>query len=79
MKPLREWSFARLMLACIGWVILCLLIFALWLYSEIRADLASGSGGIGAVSVGIAEPVIYIPLGPPIILVLAWLIARWRR
>jgi hypothetical protein len=36
------------------------------------------SGGIGAVSFGISELVLAIPVVPPVILIVVWLAARWR-
>jgi hypothetical protein len=81
MKPLREWALGRLLLVCAGWVVLSLALIAFWIFAQIAwtADIGSGGGGIGAVSVGINELMLAIPMAPPIALTLAWLIARARR
>lgn len=81
MQPLREWSFARVLLACAAWVVFTLALIALWIFLHLfsTADIGSGSGGIGAVSVGITEPVLLVPVAPPIALFLAWIYFRWRR
>jgi predicted permease len=81
MRPLRDWSFARVVLTCIGWVGCCIALIALWLFLAFRAvsDAGSGSGGIGAVSVGVNELVLAIPVAPPVVLLVAWLIVRRRR
>jgi hypothetical protein len=81
MKALRDWSFTRVALVCVGWVAGVVLVVALWLFWLFRPTFegASGSAGIGAVSFGISELVLMIPVVPPIVLFLAWLIVRWRR
>jgi hypothetical protein len=81
MKPLREWSFARAMLVGAGWVVLSLAVIALWIFLQITwsGGIGSGSAGIGAVSIGISELLLLIPVVPPVVLFLAWLIARVRR
>ena len=81
MRPLRDWSFARVVLACIGWVGCCIALAALGLFLAFRgASVAgSGSGGIGAVSFGVNELVLAIPVAPPVVLLVAWLIVRRRR
>jgi hypothetical protein len=80
MKPLREWSFARVMLVCAGWVVLSLALIALWIFLHIAstADIGPG-GGAETVHFSINGSVLLIPVGPPIALTLAWLIARARR
>jgi hypothetical protein len=81
MLNLRTWSFARVVLACIGWVAGCIALTALWLFAAFRGafDSGSGSAGIGAVSVGIIPLVVAIPAVPPVVLLVAWLIVRRRR
>jgi hypothetical protein len=78
MKPLREWTLGRVLLACAGWVVLSLALIAFWIFAQIAstADIGSGSA---AVRFEISELLLAIPVGPPIILFLAWLIARVRR
>jgi hypothetical protein len=81
MTPLREWSFVRVMLVGAGWVAFSLALIVLWIFLQIAwtADIGSGGGGIGAVSIGINELMLAIPVAPPILLLLAWLIVRARR
>ena len=80
MQALQQWSFARVLLISGGWVLLWVLAAVVWLLFQFRG-LASapsaGSGGIGAVSFGFSELLLAIPLLPPIVLILAWLTARW--
>jgi hypothetical protein len=82
MQALRYWSFARILLVSAGWILLCLLVVAGWVLFQLRGTFpdSSGSGGIGAVSVGFAfnALILAIPVVPPILLILAWLIARSR-
>ena len=69
------------MLVCAGWVVLGVALIALWIFllASWTADIGSGGGGIGAVSIEINELMLAIPVAPPIVLFLAWLIARVRR
>ena len=78
MPPLRDWSLARVLLLSVGWILLCVLTTAAWVFVRFRQvfDASTGSGGIGAVSFGINALVLAIPLAPPAILILAWLIAQ---
>ena len=77
---LQHWSFAKVALVSGGWVVACLVVALAWLLIPAWSaySRSSGSGGIGAVSFGINVNMLAIPFGPPIILVAAWLIARWR-
>lgn len=79
MQALRLWSFWKVLLVSGGWILLCVLLAVAWLAFQFRglwAAPSSGSGGIGAVSFGINAGMLAIPLGPPIVLILAWLLAR---
>ena len=80
MQALQSWSFARVLLVSGTWILLCLIVPAAWLFFRLRVFSAgsSGSGGIGAVSVGVNELMLALPVLPPIILIVAWLVARWR-
>jgi hypothetical protein len=80
MQAIQSWSFAKVLLVCGGWVLLCVLIAAAWLLLRLGvfSTGSSGSGGIGAVSFGISELVLAIPVVPPVILIVVWLAARWR-
>jgi hypothetical protein len=80
MQFLRLWSFWKVLLVSGGWVLLSILLVAAWIAFQFRSvgDSSAGSGGIGAVSIGISVFIFtqLIPFGPPIVLFLAWLIAR---
>ena len=79
MKALRLWSFLRVLLVSAGWILVCVLVVAAWLALQFRGlwtTTSSGSGGIGAVSISLNAIMFVIPLGPPLILIVAWLIAR---
>jgi hypothetical protein len=77
LQRLRRWSFTKLVLVCIGWLVVCILVpiayVAAMLYLSTRSD--SGSGGIGAVSVGILDPLLWVP-GPIVLLVVLWIVAK---
>ncbi len=69
------------MLVSVGWMVVCVLVFAAWLFFQLLGPAvgSAGSAGIGAVSVGISELILAVPAVPPILLVVTWLIARARR
>jgi hypothetical protein len=79
MQPLQDWSFARVLLACGAWLLALVLIATAWLFLLWRDVRTAGSGGIGAVSVGIGPVVLGVIFGPPLALIVAWSIARWLR
>jgi hypothetical protein len=81
MQALRHWPFARVLLASVAWVLLCLLMMAAWIYVQVHQvfDPSTGSAGIGAVSVGVNALIPAIVFVPPVILTVAWLIMRRRR
>jgi hypothetical protein len=78
MPALRHWPFARVLLLCGGWVLLCVLTPLAWLLFQFNNlfDVSSGSGGVGFVSFGFNTLMLAIPIVPPLILIVAWLIAR---
>ena len=79
MQFLRLWSFWKVLLVSGGWVLLSVLLVAAWIAFQFRSLMnapPAGSAGIGAVSIGINVFMLLIPFGPPIVLFLAWLIAR---
>jgi hypothetical protein len=77
-QTLRNWSFAKVLLVSGAWILLCLFVAAAWVLFPVAwlFTASSGSAGIGAVSVGFSELVLAIPVVPPILLILARLIAR---
>ena len=81
MQALRDWSFARVVLVSLAWFGGVLILTALWLVWLFRPtfEMGSGSAGIGAVSIGVVPLAFLIPVAPPVVLFLAWLVARWRR
>jgi hypothetical protein len=78
MQTLRSWSLARVLLTSGAWFVVSV---TAWLYFNVRGDFVGdeGGGGIGAVSVGINPIILAIPVVPPVVLILAWLIMRRRK
>jgi hypothetical protein len=81
MTALRSWSFGKVLLVSAAWVVFCVVSIVAWIVFQLSAPVlgSSGSAGVGAVSVGISELILAIPVVPPIVLFLAWLVARSRR
>jgi hypothetical protein len=78
MRAFRDWSFPRVLLVSAAWLFLSL---AGWLYFTLRAfwaDVSEGSGGIGAVSVGISLPMLAVSVVPPILAIVAWVVITRR-
>jgi hypothetical protein len=77
-RPVRDWSFARVLLVSGAWILLCLLVAVAYLLFQFREFISasSGSAGIGAVTFGVNVLTLGIPLLPPIVLLMAWLITR---
>jgi hypothetical protein len=77
MRPLAQWSVLRVVLVCVSWVVLCALVPMVWVAIQLRSEMAglSGTGGVGAVSVGVNTLVVILP---PVLFCLAWFIARRR-
>jgi hypothetical protein len=69
------------LLVSVAWIVACVLVFVAWFLFQLRDPLieSSGGAGIGAVYIRISELMLAVPVVPPIVLVLAWLIARARR
>ena len=78
MNALRQWSFARVVMTAAAWFVLSI---AAWLYFTVRGMyvLDEGAGGVGALSVTINPLVAAIPILPPVVLLLVWLIVRRRK
>jgi len=83
MSALRHWSFKRVLLLSGAWILLCLLVVAALVLFQFSGSFVesrgAGSAGMAAVSVGINELVLALPVVPPIVLILAWAIARRLR
>jgi hypothetical protein len=74
MQALRSWSLARVLLTSGIWFVVTV---AGWLYFNVRGDYAGGEGAsVGSVSVAINPVMLAIPVLPPIVLIVAWLIMR---
>ena len=78
MLDLGSWSFGRVVLVSLLWVMLDLILVAAYVYFKFRAmSHATGSGGIGAVTGAIGVlAAIGILLGPPIVLTVTWWFLR---
>ena len=77
MVNLSEWSFARVLLVSVAWIILVVGWQILQIYLLFRR-MRSESNGIGAVSFGISGPV-SILIGPPVLLLVVWLVLSYLR
>ena len=84
MIDLRAWSFAKVLLVSVLWVVLLVglaaaLLLGAYLYAQ-NASRSSGSAGIGAVSFGISEPLLLLGVllifGPPLVLPVIWFFMR---
>jgi hypothetical protein len=77
MRPLAQWPVFGVVLACILWVVLCVLAPLLWVEIELRSEVTglSGSGGVAAASFGVDAFVVVLP---PLLFWLTWFIARRR-
>jgi hypothetical protein len=77
MRPLSKWPLPGVVLACVIWIVLCVLVPVVWVEIKLRSEMAelSGSGGVGSVSVGVNTLVVILP---PVLFCLAWFIARRR-
>ena len=74
------WRFRRIIVLAIAWLLLvpvatlCYLMLRLYLDARM-----AGSGGIGAVSIGVSEAVVWLWFVPPPLLVGFWSVSRLRR
>ena len=80
MLNISEWSFARVLMASVAWLILVVgwqVLQFYFLFRRMRVESGeTGSGGIGAVSVGLFG-VAAVLFGPPIVLLLVWGVLRY--
>ena len=66
------------MLVSGAWILVCIVAVAAWVLFQFRSvQVTSGSAGIGAVSFSINVLLLLIPFAPPLVLIAAWLVARW--
>ena len=78
MLDIRNWSFARVLLVSVAWILLTLAMVAAFLFIQLyRLSQSTGSAGTGAVSFGINTLLAPLVLfGPPIGLTVIWLFLR---
>ena len=77
MQALRDWSFARVLFLSGAWILVCILAAVAWVLFQFRSvEVSSGSVGIGAISFSINVFLLLIPFAPPVVLIVAWLVAR---
>jgi hypothetical protein len=78
MQALRDWSFWRVVFSAGCWFGFWAVAATAWAAFQFGREInSSGSGGIGVVSFGLNEAVVWIVVLPPIILVVAWAMVRW--
>jgi len=78
---LAAWSFGRVLLVSLGWLVALPVLAALYIFlTVVRAQTnTTGAAGIGAVSVGVPIMLLAILwLLPPVALVIAWAVLRFR-
>ena len=78
MSALQHWSLGRVLLVSSVWIFVSLAAPVVWLEFQMQIMAASGSGGIFA-SAGYVDIYGVTVLGPPAVLIVAWLLARRRR
>jgi hypothetical protein len=78
MHALRHLPFKRVLLLSGAWILLCVLVVAGWVLFQLRGIFIqdAGSVGVASASVGINELGLAIPVVPPIILIVMWIMAR---
>ena len=78
MQPLGYWPFLRIVLVSGGWILLVVLLSVAWAVVQFRREVASStSGGIASVSAGLNEPLLWLVIVPPIVLLVVWMMVRW--
>jgi hypothetical protein len=79
---IRRWTLARLLVFCAAWVVVSFVALVAYSFASMTwaVDVGQGSGGIGAVSVGIVPALfVLICLFPPTVAVVIWAVGRGRR
>ena len=79
MQPLRHWSFKKVVLIAVACLLAGVAGTIAWIaYLAVRASVVevSEGSGVAAVSIGISEVVLLIPLIVPIGLIVAWWVSR---
>ena len=77
MRRLAEWPVLGVVLVCITWVLLTILVPLLWMTIQMRRQMArlERTGGVEAMVVQTDGLIVLLP---PLVLCVAWLIARRR-
>jgi hypothetical protein len=77
MQALRYWSFGKVLLASGALFLLSVVVIAGWIFFQATGFVESGEGaGVGAVMIGVSTLMLAIPFIPPLVLIVAWLVAR---
>jgi len=77
MQALRAWSFGKVLLTCVAWFLVSVVVLAGWLFLQASGFFQSGEGsGVGAVFVTVNAALLAVPFIPPMVLIVAWLVAR---
>ncbi len=77
MQALRYWSVGKVLLAGVALFLLSVVIMAGWLFFQASGFSQSGEGaGVAAVHILIPAVLLAIPFIPPMVLIVAWLVAR---
>jgi hypothetical protein len=77
MQALRSWPFGKVLLACVASFLLSVVVMAGWLFFQASGFFQSGEGsGVGGVHISINALLLAIPFIPPMVLIVAWLVAR---
>ena len=80
MQALRHWTLSKVLLAAIALFLLSLAAMVCWVFMQATGLLQVSDGsGVGAVSLGISEAMLVMPVVPPLALLAAWLVARALR
>ena len=83
MRAIRHWSFSKLLVVCAAWIVVSVTLlvastFMWFLWLERPAN--AGSGGVGAVSVGIIpELFIVVAVLPVLTMIVLWVLQRVRQ
>lgn len=74
----REWPARRILLLSVGWIVAILALPAWQVFKAFAAIRVTGSGGVGAVSVGLLELLEFVAIlfCPPLAFGFLWLVLR---
>lgn len=77
-QAFRHWSFGKVLLVSAACFVVSVAATLGWIFFQVsRVSVHSSEGaGIAAVSIGISEAIVGIPVIPPLVLIVAWLVIR---